>query len=178
MVKSKSIVTSCFALLFGLAGCASDRLQIGNALTLCCPGNYSQYQNYAIQLNNLPTFLSDYVVGEFDLAFQELGLDRNDRENDLVVTLSYEHVNLNPEQQDIDPLVRSASFTEDLRYIAVIDISMRESATGTVVWGGKISRIHTVAPGEYMHENAARMAFRQTFRNLLKGYPATAPQAQ
>ena len=51
------------------------------------------------------------------------------------------------------------------------EIAMRETATGDVVWAGEVSRLHTVYPGEYMHEGPAREAFLETFRDLLSHYP-------
>ncbi|MFM1896518.1 MAG: hypothetical protein RLZZ385_1592 [Pseudomonadota bacterium] len=137
-----------------------------------CPGNYNNYDAYGVEVVDMPLFLRDWVVDMFDSAFQEHGMERNDRINDLIVTLSYRHVNLNAEQQDINPFIRQESIEEELRYIAVVEISMRETATGTPVWSGEISRIHTVSPGEYMHEGPARVAFLETFRDLLSNYPS------
>jgi hypothetical protein len=159
-------------LVMVLAGCAGNAgLRIGNSVTLCCPGNYGNYASYGVEAVELPIFLRNYVVEEFDTAFQERGLTRNDERSDLIVTLSYRHVNLDPEQQDIDPFARMETANAELRYIANIDISMRERAGGRVVWGGTISRIHTVSPGEYMHQDYARPAFLETFRDLLSNYP-------
>ncbi len=171
MRRIKSIVLS-IVVLCTLSSCAQYGLQIGNSLTLCCPGDYASYEDYGIRTADMPIFLQSYVISEFEAAFGELGMERNDQINDLIVTLTYEHVNLNAEQENIDPFFRSESITEELRYIAVIDITMRETATNKAVWGGKISRIHTVSPGEYMHEGRARGAFLETFRDLLISYPA------
>ena len=120
----------------------------------------------------MPLFLSDWVVEMFDSAMQEKRLTRDDQINDLIITLSYRHVNLNPEQQDINPFIRPEAIDVELRYIAVVEISMRETATGQEVWAGEVSRIHTVTPGEYMHEGPARVAFQETFRDLLNSYPS------
>lgn len=155
-----------------LTACSSNAgLRIGNTVTLCCPGNYANYQSYTIEDAEVPAFMRDYVITEFDTAFQELGMMRNDGSGDIVVKLSYRHVNLDPEQQAIDPFIRVESMTVELRYIANIDISMRERAGGKIVWEGNISRIHSVQPGEYMHEEGASSAFLATFRNLLTEYP-------
>lgn len=154
-----------------LAGCAQSGLQVGNTVTLCCPGNYNNYQEYGVEVVDMPLFLRDWMVEMFDSAFQEIGMARNDRMNDIIVTLRYRHVNLMPETEDINPFIRQENIETELRYIAVVEISMRETATGTVVWGGEISRIHTVTPGEYMHEGPARLAFQETFRDLLSNYP-------
>ncbi len=168
MRKSKAALL--LVVLF-LTGCVQNGLRIGNTVTLCCPGNYADYEAYGLQTENMPLFLRSWVVEMFDTSFQELGMERNDQINDLLVTLSYQHVNLDPETEDINPFVRQESIAVELRYIAVIDISMRETRTGEDVWAGQLSRIHTVTPGEYMHEGPSRVAFLETFRDLLSNYP-------
>ena len=155
-----------------LAGCAQTGSQIGTAPVLCCPGDYASYSTYGLDTEDIPLFLRDYVVAEFDAAFQEKGLSRNNRSNDVQVLLSYNHVNLSPEQQEIDPFVRVETLNVELSYIAVIAIEIRETRSNNVIWAGSISRIHHVTPGEYMHEDRARPAFRQAFRDVLQSYPA------
>jgi len=145
--------------------------EIGSSLTLCCPGNYQAYNEYGLQTENMPVFLRDYLVAEFDAAFQEKGLRRNDMQNDLRVELSYSHVSLDSKQNDIDPFVRLESAGIEIRYIAVIDIAMFDTTTGNKVWGGELRRIHNVSPGEYMHEGSARSKFLQAFRSVLSQYP-------
>ncbi len=174
MLKVKFSKTVVFILMgLILASCATGPgMQIGNTVTLCCPGNYDSYTTFAVETVDMPIFLRDYMVSEFDTAFQERGLTRNDQRSDLIVALSYRHVNLDPETQNVDPFVRMESINVELNYIATIDIEMRERAGGKVVWGGQISRIHSVSPGEYMHEGGARSAFFETFQDLLEAYPS------
>ncbi len=160
------------SILLTLVACAQNATQIGNNLTLCCPGNYSEYSDYGVEVVDMPLFLRDYVVAEFDEAFQDKGLARNDQINDLRVVLRYNHINLSSEQQEIDPFVRIESLNVELNYIATIEISIFETATNDLVWGGSISRIHQVVPGEYMHEDRARPAFQQAFRSVLASYPS------
>ena len=167
----KQMKSALLIVVLVLTGCAQSGLRIGNTVTLCCPGNYADYEAYRLQTENMPIFLRDWVVEMFDTAFQERGLERNDQINDLIVTLSYQHVNLSPETEDINPFIRQESIDVELRYIAVVNISMRETRTGEEVWAGQVSRIHTVSPGEYMHEGPARVAFLDTFRDLLSNYP-------
>ncbi|MGM0634169.1 MAG: hypothetical protein ACQETO_13495 [Pseudomonadota bacterium] len=158
--------------LIMLAGCAQqDFMQIGAATTLCCPGDYESYESYGVVNDNLPGFLADYVVAEFDAAFQEKGLVRNDRLNDIEVTLQYNHINLNPDQEEVDPFDEQIQPEERLRYVAQVQILMHESDTGEAVWSGQINRIHSVLPGSYMHEERARPAFREAFLEALQSYP-------
>ena len=154
-----------------LASCAQTN-QIGYSVNLCCPGDYDRYAAYGIELHEMPGFLSDYVVAEFDAAMLEKGLIRNDRINDMSVKLSYRHVNLNPEQETIDPFERRVEEDVVLRYVAIIAVEMVDNESRAVVWAGQINRIHSVLPGEYMHENRARPEFRNAFRAMLQSYPS------
>ena len=169
MLKVKRLFLSAGILL--LAGCVQTGGQIGTSLDLCCPGDYDDYDDYGVTLTDMPIFLREYLVAEFDTAFQEKGLSRNDRVNDLRVELKYNHINLRPEQEEIDPFVRMESMNAELSYIAEVEILMRETATNNLVWAGSISRIHQVSPGEYMHEEGARPEFLQAFRRVLRNYP-------
>lgn len=161
-----------------LSSCSlGDGTQIGTHLKLCCPGNYSQYTEYSLETRDMPLFLRDYVATEFDTAIQEKGLSRNDQINDLRIVLRYNHVNLFPAQQDIDPFVRRGSSTVELNYIATLEVEMYETSTAELVWAGSVSRIHSVVPGEYMHEDRAGPEFQTAFRKLLNGYPSPLNEA-
>jgi hypothetical protein len=168
-------VLSATGLLILITACTGNGLKIGNNVSLCCPGDYQNYHSFGIVTEELPLFMRDYVVGEFTYALEERGLTRNDQINDLRVVLRYRHVNLNADQQYIDPFVPSETGNVELRYIANIDIVMKETATNKEVWAGHVHRIHTVSPGEYMHTPRAAAAFRETFRDLLQHYPALTP---
>jgi len=163
-----------FALMaiLSLAACAQNGRQIGYSVNICCPGDYPSYQAYGIATSELPGFLADYAVSEFEAAFSDKGLVRNDRVNDVVITLSYRHVNLNPEQENVDPFERRIEDDTMLRYVANIVVDIAESDSGTVVWSGQVNRIHTVMPGEYMHEERARPEFQAAFREMLSSYPS------
>ncbi|MDX1492239.1 MAG: DUF4136 domain-containing protein [Pseudohongiellaceae bacterium] len=161
------------ALTLFLSACGSySGLRISNDVTLCCPGDYAAYDSFAVETIELPVFLRGYVSEAFTQAFSERGMTLNENASDLIVKLSYRHVSLDADQQEIDPFMRMESMNVELHYIANIDIEMRERQGGEVVWGGTISRIHSVQPGEYMHEGPATDAFLQTFRDLLTQYPS------
>lgn len=172
MNSGKSLKIAVLAALLFLSACAQNGGQIGYSVNLCCPGNYDEYKEYRLETQDLPSFLGDYVIAEFDTVFQEKGLARNDSRNQLRVTLSYRHINLNAEQETIDPFERRLDEDVTLRYVATIVVDIRESSSGEMVWSGQINRIHTVVPGEYMHEDRARPEFSGAFREMLASYPA------
>lgn len=170
-----AIQKTVFAIIYlaMLSSCSlGDGMQIGTHLKLCCPGNYAEYAEYSLETRDMPLFLREYVASEFDTAIQEKGLSRNDQINDLKIVLRYNHVNLFPAQQDIDPFVRRGSSNVELNYIATLEVEMYETSTAELVWAGSVSRIHSVVPGEYMHEDRAGPEFQAAFRKLLVGYPA------
>lgn len=166
---SRLIVLLGLAML--LLACSQTATQIGSSPLLCCPGGYESYSEYSLETENLPIFLRDYVVAEFERAFDSKGLSRNDQFHDVEVVLRYNHINLYPDQQDIDPFVRIESLSVELSYVAQIVVEVFETATGDKVWAGAISRIHQVTPGEYMHESRASPAFYDAFVRMLENYP-------
>ncbi len=165
-------ITLFAACLVFLSSCAQTGTQIGSSLTLCCPGDYENYEDFGLEVVDMPIFLRDYVSAEFEAVFQSKGLSRNDRMNDVRAVLTYRHINLDPETEDIDPFVRLESISTELRYIARIDVDIYETRSNDLVWAGSISRIHQVSPGEYMHEDRAKPSFYQAFSNLLADYPS------
>lgn len=173
-MKFKSVhkAATVFLIALTLAACASSSPQIGTHVTLCCPGNYSEYATYSLDTRDMPLFLQDYMLEEFDSAIREKGLYKADRNSDLEITLSYKHVSLDAEQQNIDPFIRMESINVELRYLAVIEINMVDRRTSQRVWAGEISRFHSVSPGEYMHEGDARPSFREAFLKVLENYPS------
>ncbi len=158
--------------LLTTVGCSQTGSQIGVSPQLCCPGDYGSYSSYSLSTEGIPIFLRDYVVAEFERAFAEKGLERSVNNSDVEVVLAYNHINLYPEQQEIDPFIRVESLSVELSYVAQIEIRIKESATSNPVWAGAISRIHHVSPGEYMHETRAAPAFYQAFVEVLASYPA------
>lgn len=158
-------------ILLLLNACTQNPYKIASATTLCCPGDFQEYTAYKLNSNGLPLFLRAYVLEEFENAIQEKGLIRNDQINDLMITLSYKHINLTAEQEEIDPFFRQESIQVELKFIAKIIIEMHETASNNLVWAGQINRIHTVQPGEYMHDERARGEFLMAFRNMLASYP-------
>lgn len=173
MIRTNCFRIFCAGVVLLLAGCAQTGSQIGHSIHQCCPGNYGEYREYAVELREIPAFLSDYVVAEFDRAFQEKGLSRNDSRNQLRVSLTYRHVNLNPEQEDIDPFERRVEEDVVLRYEATVLVEIRESVSGNVVYAGQINHLHSVTPGEFMHEDRARPEFANAFRAMLASYPVS-----
>lgn len=170
VILRRILFVTVFSLI--LSGCSHNGLRIGNSVNLCCPGDYDNYRSFSLETENMPLFLRDYMVAEFTTAFESRGLTRNDQTHDLDVVLSYRHVNLDANQQNIDPFIRQESIDVELHYIATIDIEMKEATSGRKVWAGQIHRIHRVSPGEYMHEHRATVAFRETFIDLLENYPS------
>ena len=168
LVKNLIVI---FVLACLLSSCAGITSQIGSSPLLCCPGDYQNYSEYGLGTEGLPLFLRDYVVAEFERAFDEKGLSKNDQAHDIEVVLAYNHINLYPDQQDIDPFVRMKSLNVELSYIAQINIEIAETATRKKLWAGAISRIHQVTPGEYMHEERASPEFYKAFARVLENYP-------
>ncbi|MGI1679754.1 MAG: DUF4136 domain-containing protein [Cellvibrionaceae bacterium] len=172
-ISSFLFIPTLITVLF-INGCANQS-SIGYSTIPCCKNNSStviEGSNYHITTQDMPSFLQEMVSEEFQKAFEEKGFTKKSISSDLTVNLRYQHINLNDDHVDIDPLSRHESMNIELHYIATIIVEIKNTRDGSLLWSGKINRAHRVSPGEYMHGDTARGAFLIAFRNLLKDFPA------
>ncbi|MGH1470595.1 MAG: hypothetical protein ACRBCS_05340 [Cellvibrionaceae bacterium] len=178
--RSEAKKTIVFMLFFlSLIGCATHSPNIGYSASQCCTkeltvADFTQLSTYAVTTQDIPSFLNDMVLEEFNKAFEEKGFKSIASDADLAVTLTYQHTNLDNRQSHIDPLTPHETMNIELHYIASILVTITKSTQSedhTILWTGKINRTHRVSPGEYMHDNNTRGAFLIAFRNLLKEFP-------
>jgi len=58
MTKLKRMKVAILALMLVFTGCAQTGLRIGNTVSFCCPGSCTEYDEYRLQTEELPLFLS------------------------------------------------------------------------------------------------------------------------
>ena len=57
------------------------------------------------------------------------------------------------------------------KFIAEVDMEMRNTVTRELIWSGSMRRIHNVYEGSYMHDAPARAAMRQALMDIFADYP-------
>jgi|TARA_B100000315_G_scaffold193562_1_gene184099 hypothetical protein len=116
---------------------------------------------------NAPEFLREHIIREFDTAFEEHGLTRNDSESDLRVRFIYKYIRLDAVQGDIDLVSEEEAIESDVHYKEVISIDLFETDTGYHIRGGEISRILSISPLDYGIEERNKNDLLSAFRRFL-----------
>lgn len=156
-----------------LAGCATQWPAVGHEIIDCCTSDTSSYRNFRLEVGPVPAFLAPFAESSLADALTAKGLKRGEPA-DLLVKLSFDQLSL-------DEAIHADDFEGHLepggsaRFIARLTFDASDSKTGKRVWLGRISRLHNVDPGEYMHAGRAAGALRGGFDNALAGFGQPLP---
>ncbi len=163
-----------------MAGCAGLSSGISNsvgpAFKNCCGDRI--YQDFLVTTQDLPVFLGPIVVSNFSVAMAERGLQPKTDDAGLNVLLSYIQQDLSgtlPNSVPRDNFDERIATGGETRFIARIQIEMRDARSGEMVWSGSLQRTHTVAPGDYMHTGRASVSLLENFRQVLTTAPGNLP---
>lgn len=154
-----------------ISGCMNPNLGIGVTVSDCCYPEQLTYRSYGLTIKNAPEFLKPYIVDSMSQVLVDKGLIRDDKNHDLLITLTYQQTDLKDEFQK-DEFEGHLSPGGDFRFNAAILIEIRDSASSMLIWSGSISRDHDVFVGEYMHERS-RQAIYNAFTEVLENFPVT-----
>jgi hypothetical protein len=58
-----------------------------------------------------------------------------------------------------------------VRFVAQVQLELKNSVTGEMLWSGSMQRVHNVYEGSYMHDAPARAAMRNAFLEIFGDYP-------
>jgi len=58
-----------------------------------------------------------------------------------------------------------------VRFIAEVQVELKNSVTGEKLWAGTMGRVHNVYEGSYMHDAPAKSAMRNAFLEIFADYP-------
>jgi len=156
-----------------LAGCATQWPAVGHEIIDCCTSDTSGYRTFRLEVGPVPAFLAPFAESSLADALTARGLKRSEPA-DLLVRLSFDQISL-------DEAVHADDFEGHLepggsaRFIARLTFEVSDRQTSKRVWLGRISRLHNVDPGEYMHAGRAAIALRGGFDNALAGFGKPLP---
>jgi hypothetical protein len=148
-----------------LSACASSRSGIGTTVDECCPP--PDHTTFHVLSEKIPAFLGPVVVSNFNVALASYGMQPVEREGDLAVTLNFEYTDLTADKY-VGEFQGATSPGGDVRFMATIEIEMRDNKSGEKVWSGSVQRVH---PVRWMRVGRASTAFLHAFTDVLRGFP-------
>lgn len=125
--------------------------------------------SYDIKQVDVPNFMTDMIEVSLHAAMQTLGYThRRVDPADLYIYASYEQVDFANNAPVRDAMAESGSMVEPQQFIARVNIVVLD-AMDEILWQGRVQRLHTVGPGEYMHRGHAANTIATALVELISG---------
>ena len=160
-------VAASFAVL---AGCGTMP-PIATDVTYCCDTGTEGIASFRVEFEDMPEFLKPMLRDEAAIVLSGKGLDYTEGDAHSVLLMAFVNRTLSTgEQRDLDAWEQVAP-GGGVRFIAEVQIELRNTVTGELLWSGSMQRIHNVYEGSYMHDSPARAAMRQAFMDIFADYP-------
>lgn len=150
-----------------LTGCVNQYRGIGSVVSDCCIPVFSDYATFSVNVEQSPAFLVPYITDSLSRALTDRKLAEVESGGDLLVVVAYDQSDLVSEvpRDDFEGHLTPGG---DFRFDAAIDITITVRATGELIWAARLSRIHNVYVGEYMHKEAATNAIYRSLKDALE----------
>ncbi len=130
-------------------------------------------RTFRIEFSNMPDFLKPMLRDEAAIALHDKGIEYTEADAHAVLKMTYVHNPMPMEALEKAPDGFSEPLSPDgaTRFMAEVEIELRDAVTSELIWSGSMVRAHYVQMGSYMHDTVARSAMRDAFTTLFADYP-------
>ncbi len=144
---------------------------ISTDVTYCCRPAAELVHSFRVEFEDTPEFLKPMLRDEASIVLASKGLDYTEGDADAVLTFTYIDTPIATDETDRDKAGESDAPGVGTRFLAKVQVELKNSVTGELISSGSVSRTHNVTVGSYMHETPARQAMRKAFVELFSDYP-------
>lgn len=160
------VMCSCF----GLAGCGSTP-QILTDTSYCCRPAVEQVYTFRVEFEDMPEFLKPMLRDEASNVLHTKNLKYTEDTAHAVLNMAYVDRTYEGPDSGRDEAWETSAPAGGMRFIAEVQMELRNTVTSELIWSGSMSRLHNVYEGSYMHEAPARAAMAGAFRDLFADFP-------
>jgi len=158
-----------------LSGCAGDRDIMSSHVPIRCHGAAAAFETFDLRQEAVPGFIEPVLETALAGSLAREGLRRADPgvRADVTMIAHFSLINLNPEPE---PGSRRADAFGDrvvpgqiTRFIAHVDLELRDNRDGALVWRATMDRPHAILGGETFHDERAILVLSSTLDAMLRG---------
>ena len=158
-----------------LAACGSLP-GIATHVSYACQAGTENINTFRVEFEQMPEFLKPMLRDEAAIVLSTKNLDYVEGDAHSILTMRLINRTLDTTDEAQDEAWERISPGGGVRFIAEVNLDMRDAVTGERIWGGTMARVHNVYEGSYMHDAPARAAMRRAFMNLFADYPNPAEE--
>ena len=158
-----------------LAGCATDRDLMSAYVPARCHGATAPFETFALRQEEVPGFMEPVLATALAGSLTREGLHQAaaGQSADVTMVARFSLVDLNPEPQPGGS--RADAFGDHVvpgaltRFVAHVDLELRDNRDGIQVWRGSMDRPHAILGGETFHDDRAVLILSSTLDRMLRG---------
>ena len=144
---------------------------IATDVSYCCETGTEGIATFRVEFEDTPEFLKPMLRDEASIVLGSKGVEYTEGDAHSILHMTFVNRTLSTEEQrELDSWEKVAP-AGGVRFIAEVQIELRNSVNRDLLWSGSMRRIHNVYEGSYMHDSPARAAMRQAFMDIFAEYP-------
>lgn len=144
---------------------------IATDVTYCCQTGYEGIRTYRVDFVDMPEFLKPMLRDEASLVLDTKGLDYTEGDAHAILLMTFVNRTLSSDESARDEAWETIAPGGGVRFIAEVQVELKNSVTGEKLWAGTMGRVHNVYEGSYMHDAPAKSAMRNAFLEIFADYP-------
>jgi hypothetical protein len=144
---------------------------IATDVTYCCQTGYEGVRTYRVEFVDMPEFLKPMLRGEASIVLDTKGLEYTESDAHAILLMTFVNRTLSAEESARDEAWETIAPGGGVRFIAEVQLELKNSVTGDMLWAGTMGRMHNVYEGSYMHDAPAKSAMRNAFLEIFADYP-------
>jgi len=144
---------------------------IATDVTYCCQTGYEGVQTYRVEFVDMPEFLKPMLRDEASVVLDTKGLEYTEGDAHAILSMTFVNRTLTAVNSARDEAWETTAPAGGVRFIAEVQLELKKSVTGEMLWAGTMGRVHNVYEGSYMHDAPAKSAMRNAFLEMFADYP-------
>ena len=144
---------------------------IATDVTYCCQTGYEGIRTYRVDFVDMPEFLKPMLRDEASIVLDTKGLDYTEGDAHAILLMTFVNRTLSSDESARDEAWETIAPGGGVRFIAEVQVELKNSVTGEKLWAGSMGRVHNVYEGSYMHDAPAKSAMRNAFLEIFADYP-------
>ena len=152
-------------------GCVNAPPRLSVEIDTCCEARFERYETYNVMTTNVPGFLEPYLRGGIEPVLTRRGLRPTLDRPDLSIRMIFDQVYLSPDTAEEDYFGEGVDPEDATRFMAAVSVDVIDTANESIVWSGRLSRIHSTPYIEPRGNDHKMQGIIDGFEELFADYP-------
>jgi hypothetical protein len=160
---------------FTLASCGTLPT-VATSVDYCCQTGTEGIKTFRVEFEEVPEFLKPMLRDEASIVLGAKGLEYVEGDAHAILAMKFVNRTLESGEAAGDEAWETIAPGGGVRFIAEVEVELKEVVSRELLWAGSMSRIHNVYEGSFMHDAPARTAMRNALQIIFADYPALSEQ--